>query len=84
MTEGVQLISGLKVVCAAPSHGPAFDKAGKGEVDEASFRHAIYTVIDVTRHRLAYDAARANPLPPYTPQHERMGGERRRFPAEAQ
>ena len=84
MTEVVQLISGLKVACAAPSHGPAFDKAGKGEVDEASFRHAIYTVIDVTRHRLAYDAARANPLPPYTPQHERMGGERRRFPAEAQ
>lgn len=84
MTEGVQLVSGLKVVCAAPSHGPAFDKAGKGEADETSFRHAVYTVIDVTRNRLAYDAAYANPLPPYAPQHERMGGERRRFPAEAQ
>ncbi len=84
MNEGIEYVAGLKVVCTAPSHGPALDRAGKGDADEHSFLHAIYAAMDVCRHRRIYDEAHANPLPPYVVQHERTGVERRRFPFEAQ
>ncbi len=45
--RGVQYTGGLPVVCTAPTHGPAFDIAGKGVADETSMRNAIYTAIDI-------------------------------------
>lgn len=84
MTEGVNYTAGLDVVCTAPSHGPAFDRAGKGTADETSFLHAVYAAVDIFRHREVYDNAHANPLPHYAMQHERPAGERRRFPVEQQ
>ncbi len=49
--NGVQYTGGLPVVCTAPTHGPAFDIAGKGVADETSFRNAIYTAIDIYNTR---------------------------------
>lgn len=63
MDEGVNFTAGLNVVCTTPDHGPAFDRAGKNEASEVSFLHAIYTAIDIVRHRETYDEAHANPLP---------------------
>ena len=75
---GVKLKAGITAVCTPPDHGPAFDIAGKGIADEQSLRHAIYTAIDMFRHRVEYDAPMANPLPKLY--HEkREDGEKARF-----
>lgn len=63
MDEGVNFTAGLNVVCTTPDHGPAFDRAGKNDASEISLLHAIYTAIDVVRHRETYDESHANPLP---------------------
>ena len=60
---GVKLKAGITAICTTPDHGPAFDIAGKGIADEQSMRHAIYTAIDMFRHRVEYDEPLANPLP---------------------
>lgn len=70
MDEGVNFTAGLDAVCATPDHGPAFDRAGKGEASETSLLHAIYCAIDTLRHRETYDDSHANPLP-HTPQRDR-------------
>ncbi|MCQ2251981.1 MAG: 4-hydroxythreonine-4-phosphate dehydrogenase PdxA [Bacteroidales bacterium] len=49
--NGVQYTGGLPVVCTAPTHGPAYDIAGKGVADESSFRNAIYKAIDIFQCR---------------------------------
>ena len=75
---GVKLKAGINAICTTPDHGPAFDIAGKGVADEQSLRHAIYTAIDMFRHRMDYDAPMANPLPKLY--HEkREDGEKARF-----
>ena len=56
----------------------------KGTADETSFMQAIFTAVDITRHRACYDKAHATPLPHHNIQHEKPAGERKRFPAEAQ
>lgn len=61
--EGVNYTAGLPIVRTSPDHGTAYDIAGKCVADESSFRHAIYTAIDVYRNRQAYDEAYDNPLP---------------------
>ena len=60
---GVKLKAGINAICTTPDHGPAFEIAGKGIADEQSMRHAIYTAIDMFRHRNDYDEPLANPLP---------------------
>ena len=75
---GVKLKAGISAVVVTPDHGPAFDIAGKGQADEQSMRHAIYTAIDMFRHRLDYDEPLANPLPKLY--HEkREDGDKARF-----
>ena len=75
---GVKLKAGISVVVVTPDHGPAFDIAGKGEADPQSMRHAIYTAIDMFRHRAEYDAPLGNPLPKLY--HEkREDGDKARF-----
>ncbi len=61
--EGVNITAGLQVVRTSPDHGTAYDIAGKGIADEASFRCAIYQAIDIFRNRIAYDEPMQNPLP---------------------
>ena len=75
---GVKMKTGFPFVITTPDHGPAFDIAGKGEADPASFRHAIYAAIDIFRNRKNYDEPLGNPLPKLY--HEkREDGEKVRF-----
>ena len=60
---GVKLKAGITAICTTTHHGPSFDIAGKGVADPTSLRQAIYTAIDMYRHRLEYDEPMANPLP---------------------
>ena len=60
---GVKLKAGISAIVVTPDQDPAFEIAGKGVADELSMRHAIYTAIDMFRHRAEYDAPMANPLP---------------------
>lgn len=79
---GVKLKAGITAICTTPDHGPAFDIAGKGMADEQSMRHAIYTAIDMFRHRIEYDEPRAHPLPKLY--HEkREDGDKARFAVRA-
>ena len=60
---GVKLKAGISAIVVTPDQDPAFEIAGKGVADELSMRHAIYTAIDMFRHRAEFDAPMANPLP---------------------
>ena len=62
MDNGVNYTAGLPIVRTSPDHGTAYDIAGKGVAAENSFRSAVYTAIDVFRHRRVYDEAHAHPL----------------------
>ncbi len=61
--DGVNYTAGLPLVRTSPDHGTAYDIAGKGIADTGSFRHSIYTAIDIYRNRKNYDEPLANPLP---------------------
>ncbi|MBS1639381.1 MAG: 4-hydroxythreonine-4-phosphate dehydrogenase PdxA [Bacteroidetes bacterium] len=60
--EGVNYTAGLNVIRTSPDHGTAFDIAGKGSADYASFLAAIYEAVDIYRRRNGFDEARQNPL----------------------
>lgn len=62
MEEGVNFTAGLPVVRTSPAHGTAYDIAGKGIASESSFRHAVYTAIDIFRNRMRDEEARRRPL----------------------
>lgn len=60
--EGINFTAGLPIVRTSPDHGTAFDIAGKNQADEASFRQAVYTCIDIIHHRKEYAENTKNPL----------------------
>lgn len=60
--EGVNYTAGISAVRTSPDHGTAYDIAGKGKADEASFRQAIFTCIDIINNRFEFDGQRKNPL----------------------
>jgi len=60
--EGVNYTAGLKAVRTSPDHGVAFDIAGKGKADEASFREAIFKCVDIIHHRKEFEEQYKNPL----------------------
>ncbi len=62
MGEGTNFTAGISGVRTSPDHGVAFDIAGKGKADEASFRAAIYKCVDIIRDRKDFDKNRKNPL----------------------
>lgn len=61
--KGVNFTAGLSRVRTSPDHGTAFDIAGKGEADPASFTEAVFTAIRVFRNRREYEELTSNPLP---------------------
>lgn len=61
--DGIRYVANLPVVCTTTVGDAQFGIAGKGEADEMSFRHAIYTAMDIFRNRETYDEPYANPLP---------------------
>jgi len=60
--EGVNYTAGLPAVRTSPDHGTAFDIAGKGKADEASFRTAVFECIDIINRRREYEFNHKNPL----------------------
>ncbi|MDR2009092.1 MAG: 4-hydroxythreonine-4-phosphate dehydrogenase PdxA [Bacteroidales bacterium] len=49
--SGVNYTAGLPIIRTSPSHGTAYDIAGKGTANEQSFRNAIYTAIEIFENR---------------------------------
>lgn len=66
--EGVNYTAGLSIIRTSPDHGVAFDIAGKGIADHASFLHALYYCIDIYNKRLEYAEDRENPLKKIAPE----------------
>jgi 4-hydroxythreonine-4-phosphate dehydrogenase len=60
--EGICYWADLPFVITAPYQGVSFDKAGKNESSEASFRNALYNAIDIFKTRKLDAEIRANPL----------------------
>lgn len=60
--EGVNYTAGINVVRTSPDHGTAFDIAGKGIANHASFLAATFKCIDIIKQRKFYDENRANPM----------------------
>ena len=60
---GVKLKAGISAIVTTPDQDPSFDIAGKGIADEHALRQAVYTAIDMYRHRIEYDEPMGNPLP---------------------
>lgn len=60
--DGVNFTAGLPVVRTSPDHGTAYEMAGRDEADPRSMMSAIYTAIDIFRHRLQYDTLQENKL----------------------
>ena len=60
--EGVNYTAGLPVVRTSPDHGTAFDIAGKGKADHASFIAATFECIDILNRRMGYADRNRNPL----------------------
>jgi 4-hydroxythreonine-4-phosphate dehydrogenase len=60
--EGVNFTAGLNAVRTSPDHGVAFDIAGKGSADEASFREAIFKCVDIINSRKEFENLYKNPL----------------------
>ena len=74
----VKLKAGISAVVVTPDQDPCFAIAGKGEADALSMRQAIFTAIDMYRHRAEYDAPLGHPLPKLY--HEkREDGDKARF-----
>lgn len=53
--EGVNYTAGMPVIRTSPDHGVAYDIAGKGIADPASFIQAIYIGMDIYRRRAESD-----------------------------
>ena len=60
--EGVNYTAGLDHVRTSPDHGTAYDLVGKDQADERSFRHALYTAVDVFRRRKEFAEITSNSL----------------------
>ena len=60
--EGVNYTAGIAGVRTSPDHGVAFDIAGQGKADEASFRESIFKCVDIINGRREYDEQYNNPL----------------------
>lgn len=60
--EGVNYTAGLPAVRTSPDHGTAFDIAGKGKADPASFVVATFEAIDIIRRRGEFEENHRNPL----------------------
>jgi 4-hydroxythreonine-4-phosphate dehydrogenase len=53
-SEGVNYTAGLPIIRTSPDHGTAYDIAGKGIANTASFINALYLINKIHRNRLSY------------------------------
>jgi 4-hydroxythreonine-4-phosphate dehydrogenase len=59
---GVNFTAGLPIVRTSPDHGTAFEIAGQGLANEASFRSAVFLAQEIFMNRKMYKEITANPL----------------------
>ncbi|WP_019669287.1 4-hydroxythreonine-4-phosphate dehydrogenase PdxA [Eudoraea adriatica] len=60
--KGVNFTAGLSKVRTSPDHGTAYEIAGKGEADPASFKEAVFMAINIFRKRKEFQKLMKNPL----------------------
>ena len=60
--EGINYTAGIEGVRTSPDHGTAFDIAGKGIADEASFREAIFKCVDIVNMKKEIKDQHSSPL----------------------
>lgn len=60
--EGINYTAGLPAVRTSPDHGTAFDIAGQGIADHASFMAATFECIEIIRRRANHADNNKNPL----------------------
>lgn len=60
--NGVNYTAGLNKIRTSPDHGTAYEIAGKGVADYASFKEAVYLAIDIYNSRNEYLELTKNPL----------------------
>ncbi len=58
----VNYTAGLPVIRTSPGHGTAFEIAGKGKASPDSFRHALFTALEIYKNRKLYEEISENPL----------------------
>ncbi|MDR3367461.1 MAG: 4-hydroxythreonine-4-phosphate dehydrogenase PdxA [Prevotellaceae bacterium] len=62
-SSSVHYTCGLPIVRTSPTHGTAYDIAGKDTASPDSFRAALYLACDTYKHRREYAEMVKNPLP---------------------
>ena len=60
--KGVNFTAGLSKVRTSPDHGTAYEIAGKGSADPASFKEAVFMAISIFRKRKEFQKLMKNPL----------------------
>ncbi|RMB62971.1 4-hydroxythreonine-4-phosphate dehydrogenase PdxA [Dokdonia sinensis] len=60
--KGVNYTAGLNKIRTSPDHGTGYDIAGKGDADHSSFREAVFTAVNIYKHRSEYDVLTENVL----------------------
>lgn len=60
--NGVNYTAGLPIIRTSPSHGTAYDLAGKDEASPDSFRQALYLACDIYKNRKMHEEINKNPL----------------------
>ncbi len=60
--QGVNFTAGLTRVRTSPDHGTAYEIAGKGVADAASFKEALFMGMRILKNRRDYEELTANPL----------------------
>ncbi len=69
--EGVNFTAGLPIVRTSPSHGTAYELAGKDKASSESFRQAVYLACDILNNRKMYDEITKDPLKISQPRNEK-------------
>ena len=59
---GVNFTAGLNAVRTSPDHGTAFDIAGKNQANISSFKEAVFTALNIVRHRKMHRKLTQAPL----------------------
>jgi len=60
--SGVNFTAGLSKIRTSPDHGTAYELAGKGEANEASFKEAVFAALKIYRTRKEYQSYAKAPL----------------------
>ncbi|HHH53319.1 MAG TPA: 4-hydroxythreonine-4-phosphate dehydrogenase PdxA, partial [Bacteroidetes bacterium] len=60
--KGVNFTAGLPFVRTSPDHGTGYDIVGKNIANHESFLNAIFSAVELTKNRNAYNEAKRNAI----------------------